>query len=93
MLIIVNRLLMEKEIFKFKSFNENIDFSTRFCLANIPNGFGATESRELYLTENVYDFSLNYNAIDKSDILNIHNYLMVENIIKQCSIVLNKWLL
>lgn len=34
-----------KEIFKFKSFNENINFSTRFCLGNIPNGFGAIESR------------------------------------------------
>lgn len=45
MLIIVNRLLMEKEIFKFKSFNENINFSTRFCLGSIPNGFGAIESR------------------------------------------------
>ena len=27
----------------------------------------------------MYDFSVNYNALDKSDILNIHKYLMVKN--------------
>ena len=27
----------------------------------------------------MYDFSVNYYAIDKSDILNIHNYLMVKH--------------
>ena len=29
--------------------------------------------------ENVYDFSVDYNAIDKSDILGIHKHLMVKN--------------
>ena len=28
---------------------------------------------------NAYDFSVDYNSIDKSDILNIHKYLMVKN--------------
>ena len=32
--------------------------------------------------ENVYDFSVDYNSIDKSDILNIHKYLMTKNNIK-----------
>ena len=27
------------------------------------------------LSGNVYDFSVRYNSIDKSDILNIHKYL------------------
>ena len=31
------------------------------------------------LKENVYDFSVDYNAVDKSDILTIHKYLMVKN--------------
>ena len=31
---------------------------------------------------NVYDFSLDFNNIDKSDILNICKYLMVKNYLK-----------
>ena len=36
-------------------------------------------SREVSLNGNVYDFSVDYNSIDKSDILNIHKYLMIKN--------------
>ena len=36
------------------------------------------------------EFSVNYDALDKSDILNIYKYLMVKNNIKQCSGLLNK---
>ena len=46
------------------------------------NGFGATESREASLKSNVYDFSVDYNPIDKSHILNFHQCLMVKNNIK-----------
>ena len=46
------------------------------------NAFGATESREVSLKGNVYDFSVSYNSIDKSDILNIHKYLVTKNNIK-----------
>ena len=35
-----------------------------------------------YLSGNVYNFSVNYHSIDKSDILNIHKYLMTKNNIK-----------
>ena len=31
---------------------------------------------------NVYDFSVDYVAIDKSNILNIHKYLMIKNSIQ-----------
>ena len=34
------------------------------------------------LKRDVYDFSVDYNAIHKFDRLNIHKYLMVENNIK-----------
>ena len=34
------------------------------------------------LDGNVYDFLVDYNYIDKSDILNIHRYLMTKNNIK-----------
>ena len=61
-----------KEI--FKADNKNINFPTQFCLGSISNGFSATESREVSLYGNVYDFSVDYSSIDKSDILNIQKY-------------------
>ena len=45
-------------------------------------GFSATESREVSLNGNVYDFSVDYNPIDKSDILNIQKYLITKKNIK-----------
>ena len=71
-----------KEIFKFKADNKNVNFLTQFCLGSISNGFSTIKSREKSVKKNVYDFSVNYNSIDKSDILNIQNYLMVQNKIK-----------
>ena len=60
-----------KEIVKFKDDNKNVNFPTQFCLGNISNGFRNTESREVSLNENVYDFSVDKSSIDKYDILNI----------------------
>ena len=71
-----------KEIFKFKPDNKNANFPNQFCLGSISNGFSATESTEVSLNENVYDFSFDYNSIEKSDILTIHKYLMTKNNIK-----------
>ena len=75
-------LVNGKEISKFKSGNENFNFPTQFCLESISNGFSATESREVFLNRNVYEFSVDYNSIDKCDIMNIHKYLMSRNNIK-----------
>ena len=71
-----------KEIFKFKTNNKNVNFLTQFLLGSISNGFHATESRGVSLGWNVYDFSVDYNAIDKFDILSAHKYLMVKNDIR-----------
>ena len=71
-----------KEIFKFKADNKIGNFPTQFCLGNISNGFSVTEFREVSLNNNVYDFSVDYNSIEKSDIFNIHKYLMTKNKIK-----------
>ena len=60
-----------KEIFKFKANNKNVNFPIQFCLGSIFNRFSAAESREVSLNGNVYDFSIDYNSIDKSDILTI----------------------
>ena len=62
-----------REIFKFKDDNENVNFPSQYCLGSISKGFSATESREVILNGNVYDFSVDHNSIDKSDILNIRS--------------------
>ena len=41
-----------------------------------------TKSGEVSFEGNVYDFLAYYNAVNKSDILNIHMYLMDKNQIK-----------
>ena len=68
-----------KEIFKFKAGNKNVNFPTQFCLGNISDRLGALESREVSLNGNVYDFPVDYNPVDESDILNSHKYLMIKN--------------
>ena len=57
-----------KRNIKFKANNENDDSPTQFRVGNIPNGFSASESREISLYGYVYGFSVDYNSIDKSDI-------------------------
>ena len=71
-----------KEIFKFKANNGNTNFPNRFCLRSISDEFHANESRQVSLEEIVCDFSVDSNAIDKSNILDVHKYLMVENNVK-----------
>ena len=52
-----------KEICKFKANSKDINFPTQFFLGGISDGFWATESREVFLNGNVYDFSVNNNFI------------------------------
>ena len=68
-----------KETFKLKPDNKNVNFPTQFCLESISNGFSATESKEVSLNGNVYDFSVDYNSIDKYDIFKIDKYFMNNN--------------
>ena len=49
-------LVNGKEISKFKANNKSVNFSIQFCLGSIFNVFGNTESRELSLNGNIYDF-------------------------------------
>ena len=67
---------------KFKADNKNVNFPTQFCLGSISNGFSNSESEEVSLNEDLYDFSVDYNSIDKTDIISIHKYLMTKNNIK-----------
>ena len=41
----------------------------QFCLGSTSNGFGAIDSREVFLKVNVNDFSVDFDAIGKSDII------------------------
>ena len=42
-----------KEILKFKTNKKNVNFPTQFCLRSISNRFSATDSRELYKTQEI----------------------------------------
>ena len=53
-----------------------------FHLRNIFEKSAAVASREVSFKGNVYNFFANYRAIDKSDILKIHNYLVDKNNVK-----------
>ena len=55
---------------------------SQLCLGSISDKFDYFDLEEVSLKGNVYDFSFNYIYIDKSDISNIHRYLMIENNIK-----------
>ena len=68
-----------KETYKFKSNNKNDNFPSQFCLGSMSNKFGNVDSKEISFKVNVYDFSVDYDAIDESSILNIHKYLMNKN--------------
>ena len=71
--------MFEFEIYKFKADNNDVIFPTQFCLVSISNKFAHIDSREVSFKGNVYDFSVDYIAIDKFDILNIRKYLMARS--------------
>ena len=73
---------MEKKSCSLKPTIKMLTFQLNYCLGSIANGLTNTESREVSLNGNMYDFSVDYNSIDKSDILNIRKYLMTINNIK-----------
>ena len=68
-----------KELCKLKASNKNVNFPTQFSLAGISSKFDYVDVDEVSLKVNVYDFSVVYKATNKSDILNIHKYLMNKN--------------
>ena len=72
-----------KQIIKMSTFHPY--FVWEACLKKF-------DAEEVSLKGNMYDFSVDYNVINKSDILNIRKYLMVKNNIK-CFVILNKFLL
>ena len=70
-----------KEIYKFKASNKNANFPFKFFLGSISNKFDYVDSEEVSFKGNMYHFSVDYDAIEKSNILNIRKYLMIKNTI------------
>ena len=68
------------EIYKFKV-NDNISWHN-FCLGNVSKNFTKNEQSEISLNGTVYGFSVDHSSVNKEDILNIHQSVMVKNDIK-----------
>ena len=64
------------EIYKFKASNKNVNVPSQFCLGSISKKFEYVHSEEVPFKGDVYDFSVDYDAINKSKIFNIHKYLI-----------------
>ena len=75
--MIIDICLLTGKIYKFISNNKNFNFPSQFCLGSISNNFDYVEPQEVSLKGNVHDFSVNYYAINKSDILNSHKHLTI----------------
>ena len=67
-----------EEIHKFKAKDSEI-IATPSCLGNISKDWSVDNMKETGLNGYVYDFSVDYDAIVISDILEIHKYLMEAN--------------
>ena len=67
------------EQLKFKAKDLNIVANP---LANISNDWGITNMRKTGLFGYVYDFSVDYGAVNFFDIVSIHKYLIIKNNIK-----------
>ena len=70
----------------FKANNKDVIFPTQFCLGSIYEKL-RQELGEVLSKGNVYHFSVDYNVFAKSGNLNIHQYLMIKNNIKQYKIM------
>ena len=63
------------KIYQFKTKNSEIKKYT-LCLGNISTNFTAINMKKTGINRYVYDFSVDYNIIDTSNIINIHKNLM-----------------
>ena len=66
------------ETIKFKAKDSEIT-AYLLCLGNISRDWSVDNMKKTGLQGYVYDFSVDYDAIAVSDILDIHKYLMKKN--------------
>ena len=72
--------MQQKQILKNTAGVDTSSFATKVGLARLKsNEFEYLDLQEVSLKGNKYDFSVDYQAIDKSNILSIHKYLMTKN--------------
>ena len=80
------------EIIKFKAKDSEIK-PYELCLGNISKDWSIVNMKKTGLKDCVYDFSVDYDYISNSDILEIHKYLMEKNgIVGKCSNLSSKYL-
>ena len=71
-----------KKMFKFKTDNKNVKFPTKFCLGSISNGLSPKKYLKMEMCmifQSITIIDIDKSDIDKSDILNIHKYLIAKN--------------
>ena len=66
------------EICKFKAEDSEI-VASPLCLGNISKDWSIENMKKTGFNGYVYDFSVDYDAIDVDDIKGIHKYLMKKN--------------
>ena len=66
------------EICKFKAKNSEI-VATPLCVGNISKDWSADNMKKAGFNSYVYDFSVDFDASDVDDIVDIHKYLMKKN--------------
>ena len=67
-----------KKIIKFKAKDSEIILYS-LCLGNISKDWTNDNKKKTGFNGYIYDFSTDYNVINKSDILDVHKYLMKKN--------------
>ena len=65
-----------------KMYQFKTNYSRKYCLENISKDFTANNMEKTGLNGYIYEFSLDYNTTDTSNIINIHKYLMKKQDIK-----------
>ena len=63
---------------------KNVKFPSKFCLGSMAYKFDENKFMKVSFKENEHDFLLDFSDVDKTEILNIQNYLMVNNNMKYC---------
>ena len=71
------------KIYQFRAKDSEIK-KCPFCLGNILGHFSANNMEKTGLNGYVYDFSVDYRAVDTSNIVDIHKYLIKKHGVKYC---------
>ena len=81
------------EIIKFKA-KDSVIVPNNLCLGNVSKDFSASNMYKTGFNGYIYDFSVDYNAIDVDNIKDIRKYLIKKNdiVLKKCSTLSNKYL-